>query len=267
MLGAACDGGCMFLDPIIATYGIAAVIGAAISMFLAGFTKGSVGFALPMIAISGVGSVLSAELAIVSILLPSLVTNLWQAFRQGFAAARDSLWAFRWLFGTLLVVIFSSAQLVLLLSDRLLFMVLGVGVTGFALLQLSGFRLSLSRRSRNIEIGVGTVAGFFGGLAGVWGPPILIYLTSLSTPKTEQVRVLGIGFLCGTIMLTAAHIISGLLNASTAPLSALMVVPAVIGMTLGLMLQDRLDQDRFRKLTLAVLVLAGLNLLRRGLWY
>ena len=43
-------------------------------------------------------------------------------------------------------------------------------------------------------------------------------------------------------------------------------MPAVAGMLAGQALQDRLDQDRFRRLTLFVLVLAGLNLLRRGLF-
>ena len=33
----------------------------------------------------------------------------------------------------------------------------------------------------------------------------------------------------------------------------------------GYRVQDRLDQERFRRLTLAVLVLTGLNLLRRAL--
>jgi hypothetical protein len=35
-------------------------------------------------------------------------------------------------------------------------------------------------------------------------------------------------------------------------------------MALGYRLGDRLDQERFRKATLAVLVLAGLNLVRRA---
>jgi uncharacterized membrane protein YfcA len=48
-------------------------------------------------------------------------------------------------------------------------------------------------------------------------------------------------------------------------LSVALVVPSLIGMAVGLRLHDRLDQKRFRQATLAVLVLAGLNLVRRGL--
>jgi uncharacterized membrane protein YfcA len=70
----------------------------------------------------------------------------------------------------------------------------------------------------------------------------------------------------GSVALLAAHLRSGILNEATLPFSALMVVPAVLGMVLGARLQNRLDPDRFRRLTLAILTLAGLNLIRRALW-
>ena len=56
-----------------------------------------------------------------------------------------------------------------------------------------------------------------------------------------------------------------MLNAATLPVGVLMLLPVLLGMGLGFAVQDRLDQERFRRVTLAVLVLAGLNLLRRGL--
>jgi uncharacterized membrane protein YfcA len=66
------------------------------------------------------------------------------------------------------------------------------------------------------------------------------------------------------VLLAGAHLGSGVLRAETAPLSALLVVPAVAGMWLGGFWQDRIDQATFRKATLAVLLVAGLNLLRRA---
>ena len=46
--------------------------------------------------------------------------------------------------------------------------------------------------------------------------------------------------------------------------SAWLVLPTMAAMFLGYRLQDRLDQRAFRGLTLAMLILAGLNLLRRA---
>ncbi|MEN8894160.1 MAG: sulfite exporter TauE/SafE family protein, partial [Planktotalea arctica] len=59
---------------------------------------------------------------------------------------------------------------------------------------------------------------------------------------------------------------SGILNAQTLPLSVLLVVPAIAGMMLGGRISDRFDQATFRKVTLIVMILGGLNLLRRGIF-
>ncbi|MEM8740068.1 MAG: sulfite exporter TauE/SafE family protein [Pseudomonadota bacterium] len=247
-----------------ATYGWVPLLAAALVMGLAGFTKGAVGFALPMIAISGIGSILPAPLAIAAIILPSLITNIWQALRQGLGEALGSLRRF-WLLNTvLLVMIGLCAQLVAILPERALFLILGCGVTLFSLIQLSGWRPRDPGPNPAVATGVGLVAGFFGGLSGVWGPPIVLYLLARKVAKVEMVRVQGIAFLIGSMVLTGAHANTRLLDANTAQFSAALVLPALLGMWIGLRVQDALPQERFRRATMAVLVLAGLNLLRRG---
>ena len=58
-----------------------------LSLF-AGFIKGTVGFALPMILISGLATFLPAEVALAGMIIPSVVANTYQAFRNGALAAR-----------------------------------------------------------------------------------------------------------------------------------------------------------------------------------
>ncbi|WP_445810484.1 hypothetical protein [Yoonia sp.] len=41
-------------------------------------------------------------------------------------------------------------------------------------------------------------------------------------------------------------------------------MPGMLGMWVGFRLGDRFDADRFRQVTLWVLVIAGVNLIRRG---
>ncbi|MFB1024878.1 MAG: sulfite exporter TauE/SafE family protein, partial [Octadecabacter sp.] len=54
---------------------------------LAGLVKGVVGFAMPMIFISGLTLVLPPEQALAALIVPTLVTNGWQALRQGIGSA------------------------------------------------------------------------------------------------------------------------------------------------------------------------------------
>lgn len=255
------------LDGFIALYGVAGAVGAAVAMALGGFSKGVVGFALPLIALSLAGSFLPYEVAVALLIVPMLVSNLFQTLRQGFGAAWGSLRQFWRLNLVLCVMIAIAAQLVVVLPDRLLFGILGIAVTGFGASQLAGWRPRFALRHRAmVETAVALVAGFFGGLSGIWGPPLVMYLIALDLPKTEMVRAQSLSFLLGSLVLLLAHLHSGVLDTVTLPASLWMTVPTMLAMFAGYQVHDRLDQKRFLKITLIVLVATGLNLLRRALF-
>lgn len=233
------------------------------------FIKGAVGFALPMVSLAGLGLFLTAQEAIALILVPSALANLWQSLRQGWAAARQTFRQF-WVINLAMAVTLAiTAQFVPRIASETLFAILGVTVSLAALVQLLGWRpkARVDARGRGlIETGIGVGAGALGGITGVWGPVILYWLIALDTEKQAQVRMLGLNFMIGWWVLVGAHLGSGVLNASTLPLSAGMLVPVLIGMWLGMKVQDRVDQALFQKLTLLVLCVAGLNLLRRAVF-
>lgn len=233
---------------------------------LAGLVKGMVGFAMPMIMISILGSVMAPDLALAALILPTLLANLWQALRQGPGAACRSLRRFRVFLIAGGILLLASAQLVGVLPGAVLLLLLGVPMTAFALATLAGRGLRLGHATGpRTEAALGAIAGFFGGISGVWGPPTVAMLVARDTDKAEQIRVQGVVYAMGSVLLTAAHLGSGVLSASTLPLSLAMVPPALAGMAAGFAIQDRIDQRVFRRATLAVLLVAGLNLVRRGL--
>ena len=239
---------------------------AVLVALLAGVVKGMVGFAMPMIMISLLGSFVAPDVALAGLILPTLVTNGMQALRQGWGQAWVSIKKFRLFMLIGLVAMLVSAQLVRILPQETLLLMIGLPVVLFCAAQLMGVGLRLPERDRAwIEGAIGGFAGFIGGFSGVWGPPTVMYLTALDTPKAEQMRVQGVIYGLGAIALFGAHVGSGVMRAETLPFSAAMVVPAVLGTWIGFQIQDRIDQRAFRKATLAVLMIAGLNLVRRGL--
>lgn len=252
------------MEYVLDTYGALALLGALAAMAFGGFAKGVVGFALPMVAVSGVGSIMSAEMAVAAIILPSFVTNFWQAFRAGFAPVLEALRHYWRIFVVMLPVLAGIALSFKRFPDAVLFTVMGVIVLIFAISEFLRVRAEYNP-SKATEYAVGLASGFTGGLGGLWGPPIMIYLMLTGVQKSDFVRVMGVVFFGGTIVLIAAHLASGVLRAETVGFSALMILPAMLGMWVGMRVQDRLDQDRFKRAVLVVLVLAGLNLLRRGL--
>ncbi len=238
---------------------------AALVAFLAGWVKGMVGFAMPMVFVSGLSMFLPPDLAIAGLILPTLATNSVQALREGVPAAVSAIKQFRIYLIVGLVFLLLGAQFVSVVPARTFLLIIGVAVTFFALIQVLGVRLSLSGPSVRIEATIGVIAGFVGGMSGIWGPPTVAYLTALNTPKALQMRLQGVIYGLGAVALMLAHLGSGILRAETAPFSAVLIVPALAGMWVGLRLQSRIDQEVFRKVTLLVLLVAGVNLLRRSL--
>ena len=233
---------------------------------LGGFVKGAVGFAQPLIMISGMGILIEPRLVVASIIVPIVVANLIQVGRAGFRSGLDALKE-HWRYTAIVcVMILISAQFITFIPADLMLVVLGVPVVGLCAIQLAGWRPRLRPGQRRpFEWVAGLFAGTLGGLAGTWGPPTVLYLLALDTPRARQMVVQGVIYGLGSVMLLIGHLQSGVLNAQTFPLSAALVIPSAIGMWLGFRLGDRFDQDRFRTVTLFVLIVAGANLIRRGL--
>jgi uncharacterized membrane protein YfcA len=253
------------LEGFVSAFGGWAVAGAALALGLGGFAKGVVGFALPLVALSGMGSFLPFETAVALLILPTVVANVFQSLRDGVGAALGSFRSHWRLILPLMVMITLSAQLLVALPDRILFGGIGLLITLFAISQLAGWRPRIAQAHRRAwQWATGLVGGFVGGIAGIWGPPVVMYLIATDTPKVETVRVQALCFLFGALVLVGAHVASGVLNPVTAPMSAWLVLPTVGAMFAGYLIQDRLDQRRFRAVTLMVLVAAGINLLRRA---
>jgi len=101
-------------------------------------------------------------------------------------------------------------------------------------------------------------------LSAVWGPPTVAFLTVMDVEKKEHIRTQGVVYGVGALALTFSHLSTGILNLNTLIYSAILIPAAIFGMRLGRTIQDRIDQSIFMKATLFVLMVAGVNLIRRA---
>lgn len=232
---------------------------------VAGTVKGMVGFGVPLLLISGLSLFMAPDLALAGLILPALASNGMLAFRGGLPAIWEAIKRFRLFLLSGLAMLIAAAQLVAVLPSAGLLLLLGAGVTVFSALLLMAPRFALREDNRLAAACSGALAGFAGGFSGAWGAPTVSYLTAIGTDKREQMRLQGVIYGLGSVSLLLAHLETGVLRAQTLPLSAVLVLPVVLGMRLGGVWHDRVDQAGFRRATLLMLVLAGLNLIRRGL--
>lgn len=232
----------------------------------AGVVKGVVGFAMPLILLSGLSSFLAPDVALACVIVPAVLANAWQALRQGAGAAVGSIRRFRVFLIAGAIFVMLSAQLVAVLPNAALLLIIGVPLTAYAGTTLLGRPVRLpAQPGAVLEAGAGAATGFIGGISGVWSPITVAMLTAMDIDKRTNVRVQGVIYGLAALALAVAHLASGVLNARTLPLSLALVPPALLGIWIGFSIQDRIDPRLFRRLTLLVLLVAGLNLIRRAM--
>lgn len=245
---------------------IGALVAALAITFFGGFVKGVVGFALPLIMISGLSTFLEPEVALAGLILPVVVTNVIQTFRNGLAPAIAAARQFWRYLSVVSIAILLAAQLVTSLSPQVFYLILGVPVVVLSLIQLLGVTFHIPVQHRGwTEWVVGLTAGVLGGLTGNWGSTTVLYLLATEVPRAQQGVVQGVIYGIGSFMLLAGHLKSGVLNMETVPFSAVLLIPAFLGLWIGFKVQDRLPAAAFKRAILIVLLVAGANLIRKGL--
>ncbi|MFY0692157.1 MAG: sulfite exporter TauE/SafE family protein [Paracoccaceae bacterium] len=235
---------------------------AAVFLF-AGVIKGTIGIGLPTVSVGLMSQFLPPHTAIAVVVFPILFSNFWQVFR-----AKAGLKTLRkyWVLVTLLALslwltTFFAAQV----SADFLLGAIGLAIVVFAASSLIGTPPKLpDHLDRAAQVVTGLAAGVLGGFTSIWAPPFVTYLIARRTDSEEFVRAAGLFIFIGAIPLTIGYWQSGLLNGMTAPLSAGMIIPTLIGFTIGEVLRRHLSPASFRQALLWIFLLMGLNLLRRA---
>lgn len=236
---------------------------ALFAFLFAGIIKGTIGVGLPTITISILAQFVDPRVAIAFLLFPALITNSWQIYRGGRIA--DSLRNL-WPFGLMLIIsIYISSFFAPSVPAKLLVAGIGVMVVLWTASSLIKAPPAIpARLDKPIQCGAGLIAGVIGGLTAIWSPPMLMYLHSLRLDKDDFVAYTGFLILCGTVPLAVGYLTNGLLTRELAIGSVLMIIPTLVGFSVGEKMRSRLDAKQFQKMVLMVFCLMGLNLIRRA---
>ncbi len=231
--------------------------------FLAGTIKGTLGIGLPTTGIALMSLVVDARSAIALAVIPMLATNAWQVYRSGAVVeVAHNYWRLG-LSMILTIAVFSLLSVEV--PIKLLTMVLGIAVLLFAVISLWKQPPPLPDRFDAVaQISVGLASGAMGGIAGVWAPAIVIYLSSRRQTKDEFVQTIGLLLFLGSLVLLLGYWKVGIMSVEITQLSTLLVVPAIAGFAFGERLRDLVSRELFQKLIMILFMLVGANLIRRS---
>jgi hypothetical protein len=232
-------------------------------LLLAGTVKGAIGIGLPLITVPALAFFVGVPQAIAVMSLPILITNGYQAFTNAeLPASARRFWP---LLLALVAGVLLGANLLVALDPRTLYTVLGVAVIVFGALNLANPRIAVpAGAQRWLPWPIGFGAGVLGGLSNFFGPPIVMYLVALRLPREAFVATVGLAFFVGAVPLYSLLAWHGVYGWPQAAASAAAILPVLAGVRIGERLRQRVPQETFRLLVLALLIVIGLNLLRRA---
>jgi len=239
----------------------AAIIAA--TFLVAGMVKGVVGLGLPTVSLGVLTAVIGLPEAMALMLVPSFVTNLWQALVGG------ALWRLLRRLGLLLAVTTAAIWGGVVLLKEL--DAAASAALGVLLCLYSGISLATpqapppGRHEGWLSPLVGLVNGLLTGLTGSFVVPGVLYLQALGLPRDALVQAMGILFTVSTLALGVALAGNRLLPAEFGLLSAAALAPALLGMLAGQRIRRRLSEARFRKALFVALFGLGLYIVYRSL--
>lgn len=232
-------------------------------LLLAGVVKGVIGMGLPLVALPVLAYMMPVPQAIAVLSLPVILSNLVQAIQGGYF--RGVIRRFWPVMIALVLGVLLGVQLLISLEARMLYLLLGIAITGMALMTLSSPRFTLSpSQERPVGYGICFVAGVLGGLSNLPGPPLALYLVALRLEKNFFISAASTFFVLNSVPLYASLTLHDILGWYELLLSAFALVPVFGGVFLGQWVRKFISQARFQVVVLVTLVVIGLSFVWRA---
>lgn len=230
---------------------------------LAGTVKGVIGMGMPTVAMALLAIVIAPVDAAAIMVLPALVTNLWQMLAGPYLRALTlRLWPM--LAGVVVGTLAGTGWLAGIDAGvgRAL---LGVTIGLYGLSGLRSLRVAADAASeRWLGPLAGGLTGMINAATGVSVIPAVPYLQAIGFEKDELVQALGLFFMASTVALGLNLASTAALTLAHGPAATVALVAALAGMRLGQIVRARLDPAAFRRLFFLGLFLLGLALVGRA---
>jgi hypothetical protein len=229
----------------------------AIVIFIASALQGVFGFAFMLIALPLLSYFMSVKTAVPLLSLLFLLSSIIQMLQL------RGTFAYRNVMPLLIGAVFGipiGIFFVLELNERLI-----KAVLGFLLIAYSAYSLLVRRTPLRLPEWTGYLFGFSAGVLGgtfnMTGPPVVFYISGQKWQKSNIVGSLNFFFFVTSVLVIAFHIVAGNVTREIT-ITFLKLVPVMVaGLTAGLHIFKKVNEDNYRKGLFVLLLLMGIMLL------
>jgi uncharacterized membrane protein YfcA len=231
------------------------------AFIVAGIAKGAIGMGMPPIAIGLMSFAVPLESAIAIMVVPTMVTNIWQAIYGG--GFRPLMRRFGTMAATAMIGILAVGYLLSDLGSSSTSGWVGVLLVLYSLIALTPYRPRVPRRAEPwANPLIGLASGAVAGSTGVAAVPFLPYMQSLDMDRHELVQALGIMFVFITGMLAVSLALHGAYHLTNSVAGIAAIAPTMVGLWLGQHARRRLSAETFRRIFIFGMLGVGLQLAR-----
>lgn len=143
------------------------------------------------------------------------------------------------------------------LDSQIIRLVIGLVTVVFTITSLKGFRVEVNN-TKLASVPVGFLSGLLGGSMSISGPPIVLFFNNQNVEK-HRFRVNLIAYFFSLYLAAVpAYFLSGLITMDMVQSSVVLVPVMFIGATLGIRMSKKIDEELFKRLALALILVTGL---------
>ncbi|WP_274425742.1 sulfite exporter TauE/SafE family protein [Chelativorans sp. YIM 93263] len=223
-----------------------------------GIIKGATGAGAPLLAVPALAMIFNVKFAVVVMLMPNLLTNVWQGWHY-----RDHRLpaAFVWSFaGAGAAGVLVGTVILAYFSQELLSMIVAGAVFVYIILRFArpDWKIAYTL-ARKLSLPAGLTAGVLQGASGISAPVSISFLNAMKLERPVFISTISVFFASMTVLQGAALGYLGIFHVRDAIISLAAVIPILAFMPAGAALARRMSKETFDR---AVLVLLGILALK-----
>ncbi|MCP4628819.1 MAG: sulfite exporter TauE/SafE family protein [bacterium] len=222
----------------------------ALVVLMAGFVRGYSGFGFSMIMVITLSQIFTPAEVVPVVILMEVVASAWLLPKVWKQIDWPSL------SGLLMGVLIGTPAGVYLLANvpaKAMRSAIAVVIMVLVVLLLRGISFR-KMPGRGFTLSTGAISGIFNGSAAIGGPPVILFY--FSSPAGASVsRASLIAYFLGTdIFASGICALQGLLILNTVVLAGILLIPLVMGLTIGNRCFGNTEPETFRRVVLMLLM-------------
>ncbi len=227
---------------------------ASLIILLASIVQGATSFGFSLLALPLLGLLFELKVVVPTLVVFSLVLNfiILLKFKMKPQLKEIGLLA---LFAVICIPI--GVQLLIVINESTLKLLVSVLLIAISLIMISGVKLTIKNKNLSYII-TGILSGVLNGAVSLSGPPVVVLLANDDKNKNEFRSSLTSLFVILNIVTIALYLNRGLFENPELTKMVYLLPVMVVGTYIGIYLGNKIDDVKFKKVVLILLLIMGI---------